>query len=172
MGVNQNDIMLRLIQDRSKLFAYVWTIVRDDHLAEDVFQEICILILQQKESFVSELQFNDWVRRVARYKSLSVLKKHRPNQLKFDTDAMEMLDQAWSGFDAFESVDMLDSLRHCLGLLSPYARKIITLRYVQGLSGQRLADALGRKLNTVYVALTRVHGHLAKCMRNQLHLVD
>lgn len=61
-----------------------------------------------------------------------------------------------------------DALKACLERLSPYSRRLIELRYAQGISGPQLAEAVGRKLNTIYVALTRTHRTLAECVRAEM----
>jgi DNA-directed RNA polymerase specialized sigma24 family protein len=48
------------------------------------------------------------------------------------------------------------------------AQQIVTLRYVQGLNGAQVAETLGRKVHTVYVALTRIHGRLRECVQSRI----
>ena len=50
-----------------------------------------------------------------------------------------------------------EALQDCLSQLTPYARRLVQLRYSEGLTGKSLGDTLGRKVDTVYVALSRVH---------------
>ena len=56
----------------------------------------------------------------------------------------------------------------CLEKLSPYARRVVELRYVEGLTGSRLAEALNRNLTAAYVAVSRINKTLAECVRNRM----
>ena len=40
------DALVRvLIRDRAKLLGYIWAILRDHHLADDVFQDVTVLAI-------------------------------------------------------------------------------------------------------------------------------
>ena len=60
------------------------------------------------------------------------------------------------------------ALRECVEKLSPYARQLIRMRYVDDLSAQDVAERLNRSPNTIYVALSRTYRHLADCVERRL----
>jgi DNA-directed RNA polymerase specialized sigma24 family protein len=66
--------------------------------------------------------------------------------------------------------DMRSNLRKCVGELSPDAREIVRLRYVENVRGAALAEVIGKPVNTVMVALSRINRRLAKCVRIKLAL--
>ena len=78
------------------------------------------------------------------------------------------MDGHWEQFDEAESNDVIHALHACIGELTPNARRLIDLRYRNGLSGVKLADTMGKQLNTVYVALTRIHRTLAECITRRV----
>ena len=55
-----------------------------------------------------------------------------------------------------------------MGRLTPNNREIVRLRYFEGRAGAQVAEAMGRKLETVYQALARIHRTLADCVRQRL----
>ena len=57
---------------------------------------------------------------------------------------------------------------YCLEQLSPCAQNLVKLRYAEGVSGERLAEVVDRSLNTVYVALSRIHRSLGDCIKQRL----
>ena len=48
------------------------------------------------------------------------------------------------------------------------AREVVTLRYGEGMKSQAIADKLGRRVETVYKAITRAHAGLKKCVERRL----
>jgi RNA polymerase sigma-70 factor (ECF subfamily) len=159
--------VILLLRERIKLLAYIAAIVRDDHLAEDVFQEIAVLAIRKHREIQDQRHFLAWMRLTARHRALKVLRQ-RKQSLFLDEELLAQLDQQWAEYDPTPASDLVEALRHCLEELSPYARHLIKLRYADGISGQRLAEAVDRQLNAVYVALSRIHRSLGDCIRRRL----
>jgi DNA-directed RNA polymerase specialized sigma24 family protein len=84
------------------------------------------------------------------------------------SDVLDALEAHWQQFDRQPDAELSEALRNCLDRLSPYARQLIETRYVEHKRGNDLARTLKRSLNTVYVALSRVHNTLRDCLRQQL----
>jgi RNA polymerase sigma-70 factor, ECF subfamily len=162
----ENDILVRvLLRDREKLFAYCWAIVRDPHLAEEVFQEVSMLALQKRDSIADAQHLAGWLRHAARRKALEAVRDRRAKPTLLDNALLDLLEPEWQRWDDTPSATLLDALRDCVGRLGANARELIDLRYGQGLKSSRIAEKLHRKIETVYVALSRVHGKLAECVR-------
>ena len=50
MALSETIIVRVLLAERAKLLAYIWVIVRDAHLVEDVFQEVAALAVQKRRN--------------------------------------------------------------------------------------------------------------------------
>jgi RNA polymerase sigma-70 factor (ECF subfamily) len=59
---------------------------------------------------------------------------------------------------------MVDALRGCLDRLTPNARRLVTMKYVDGLRGDTIAQQLGRQVRSIYTALSRIHRALSECL--------
>jgi RNA polymerase sigma factor (sigma-70 family) len=156
-----------LLSHRAMLLGYVASIVRDPDLAEDVFQNVALVVLDKAGCVERDEEFPVWARRVARLESLAALRKRRRSPELLDQSVLELLEDEWSAGDAGPA-PARKALRECVEKLSPYAQKLIRLRYVDGLSGQDVAECLNRSANTVYVALSRTYRHLAGCVERRL----
>jgi len=42
MTMDQDQLVRLLLRERARLTAYIWSIVHEPHLTEDVFQEVCL----------------------------------------------------------------------------------------------------------------------------------
>ncbi|MBI1373521.1 MAG: hypothetical protein GC159_12400 [Phycisphaera sp.] len=170
MSIEQDTIVRVLVRDRAVLLAYIWAIVRDNHLAEDILQDVSVLAVNKRDEITDEEHLHGWLRQTARYKSLTALDKRESSPMRLDDRVLEALEAGWRSESADGgTADLVDALQHCLGKLSGYAKHLVELRYAEGLSGQKLADAVDRNLNTVYVALTRIHRSLGDCVRQQVN---
>ena len=167
MPMTPDLVVRQLVRERSQILAYIWSIVHDEHLAEDVFQDL-FMVASRKAGEIEDVEhFQKWIRKAARFEALNAARKRSRSPMVFDAATLDLLDQVWVE-DAADATDRIDALRACMNQLSPSARRLVTLRYADGLSGQPLADALGRKVGTVYTALSRVHRVLGDCIRRKL----
>lgn len=167
MALNEDTIVKALLRDRATLFAYIWSIVRDAHVAEDVFQEVSLLALHKRGELREAEALPTWLRRSARNLSLKALRRLGRAPALLDEKLLDLLEGQWERQEATPAAETLEALKHCLAELSPYARQVITLRYAQGLSGEGVAAKLGRKAEAIYKVLTRAHGALAECVRRR-----
>jgi RNA polymerase sigma-70 factor, ECF subfamily len=166
--MDRDSVVRLLVSERVKLLAWIRAMVRDEHLAEDILQDVSIVAVSKCEEIRDALAFPAWTRQVARYKALHALRARRHAPAVLDERTLALLEPYWLPYDSPTSCDLKDLLRECLEQLSPYARELIRLRHQEGKSGVSSAEALGRPLNTVYVALSRVYNRLGDCIRKRL----
>lgn len=165
--MNQDDILRQLLAHRGMLIGYLTSILRDPDLAEDIFQDVAILVLRKRKALTDPAGFAPWARRIARFEALNASRKRKHAPCTIDDGVLEALEPHWQATDA-EPHDAVQALRDCLQRLTPRAQRLVQLRYSENLSGQPLADKLTQPLNTVYVALSRVHRNLAECVKLRL----
>ena len=153
MGLDSPQIVRLLMAERGKLFSYIWAIVGDAHLAEDVFQDVSLLAIEKGCDVTDEPQFRVWLRRTARFKSLKAIHqlKHRPAPL--DDSVIEKLEEYWVQYDVTPESDLVEMLRECIRLLTPNGRKLMVLRYVKGMRTSQIAKRLKRQIATVSRAI-------------------
>lgn len=172
MAVSTDTIIRLTMRERARLLAYVMVIVRDEHAAEDILQDITIAAISKAQEIESEQHLMGWLRRAGRFQALEVCRNRRTHAALLDAEALDALEPHWALQETDGPADeVLEALRSCVNKLSPGAQEVVRRRYVDGLTGQRLADQLGRKLNTTYMAVSRVHKALHKCIeqyRNNL----
>jgi RNA polymerase sigma factor (sigma-70 family) len=167
MQPNQEKVVLLLLAHRAMLLGYITAIVGDAHLAEDVFQDVSLVVLKKGDALHDEGAFPAWARQVARLEALAALRRRKKHPEPLDPAVLELLDAHWRAGDAEPSA-VRAALGECLRRLSPQARRLIELRYVDGLRGPQVAEHLARPLNTVYVALSRTYRFLGGCIRRRL----
>ena len=169
MPQDHDDFVRTLLAERGTLLAYIHSLVRDRHAAEDVFQSVMVAAISKRDEIQDRLHLLKWLRTAARFEALGQIRRNTAQPAGLDDAVLNQLEAHWARHDAHPGSVKADALRHCVDRLAPHARQLLQLRYEDGISGERLAAVVGKSLNTVYVALTRIHRTLADCVRAQLH---
>jgi RNA polymerase sigma-70 factor (ECF subfamily) len=168
LGLSETALVQQLLEERARLLAYVWAIVRDSHIAEDVFQEVSLLAVRKRSEIRDLAAFPTWLRKSARLCALRALRGVGKSPLLFSNEVLDNLDRAWDEQPSASTAEMAAALQHCLGRLAPRARRIVALRYQHKLGGDEVASRLDMKTHSVYVALGRIHRALRDCMLRAL----
>lgn len=165
--MKQSEIAKQLIRDESRLLAYVWSIVRDVHVAEDIFQDVVAAAIERYSEIRDAEHLGGWARIASRFAALNYLRDNRRHVPS--PDLVQLIDDNWKSVDQLDQEEYLNALQHCLQNLTPRARRIIHLRYAEGLQGRQVAKRLGQKVQTTYQALARIHRKLSDCIRLRLN---
>jgi RNA polymerase sigma-70 factor len=172
MAVDQQVVLRALLADRTKLLAYITAIMPDEHLAEDIFQEISLLAVRKHEQIQDDTHLMAWLRKAARLSALQVRRNQSRRPMLLDGVVMDALESHWNDKAQESSSDRMDMLRKCMEKLNGYPRELIELRYGEGITGTALANRVGRKVQTVYIALSRAQKSLAECVHRGLATED
>jgi RNA polymerase sigma-70 factor, ECF subfamily len=167
MGLSQEEVIQGLWKDRAKLLAYIDAIVlnRNLDLAEDIYQEVIILALKKADEIESQKHLIGWARKAAKYKAIDYLRRKKLQPRHVSPDVLELLERDWEEQWNASSSSQLNALRTCLQKLTPRARKLIEMRYGDQLDGAGISQLLGVKVQSVYMALSRIYRTLEGCIR-------
>jgi RNA polymerase sigma-70 factor (ECF subfamily) len=168
MSLDHAQLVQALVADRARLLAYILSILSDEHAAEDVYQEVCTLALEKRDEIRDADHLGAWLRITARHRALKAIDRLRRGPRVLDDRMLDLLEPHWDSLAALESSRMVDALHTCLKQLTPHARQLVQLRYGQGIASSGIARQLSRPLNTIYVAMTRIHKQLGECIRKRL----
>ncbi|MBN1672685.1 MAG: sigma-70 family RNA polymerase sigma factor [Kiritimatiellae bacterium] len=161
------EITAQLVRHRRALFAYIFTILRDHHLSEDVFQEVSLVLVNRYTEREDVRNFWSLAREIARRTARAAQRRATREPVLLSDEAMEALDR---GFEQIgdEVDDRKAALHACVDRLPKNWRQIVRLRYWRGLSVSFVAEELGRSVNTISVTLNRIRSRLADCVNAQL----
>lgn len=168
MSLDHAQLVQALVADRARLLAYILSILSDEHVAEDVYQEVCTLALEKRDEIQDVDHLGAWLRLTARHRSLKAIERLKRSPRVLDDRMLDLLEPHWDALATIESSRMVDALRGCMKQLTPHARQLVNLRYGQGIASSHIARQLARPLNTIYVAMTRIHKQLGDCIRKRL----
>jgi len=165
----QRDAFARLFAQHDRwLFAYLVSLLGSSAAAEEVFQEVCVVLWREHETFELGTDFVKWVSVIAHHQVQRYRRQRRRVGPQLSDAVVDLL-----SCDAVERVDLLesrrDALRGCLEKLSETDRHLVQQCYGDSRhSFKTAAEQLGRPVNTVYKALVRIRRALYQCIERTL----
>lgn len=157
-----------LLRERRSLTAYVYSIARNYHLAEDVYQEICVKAIGHAPGFDSKAHLLNWFKACARNRAIDIIRTQEGRYVGLSEQALEMLEQQWDAEPSASTEEQLAALAKCLEKLTPRSREIIRLRYFEGKAGCEVAKLMGQKVESAYQAIARIHKALGDCVKQRM----
>jgi RNA polymerase sigma-70 factor (ECF subfamily) len=125
------------------VYGYVCSIVRDEHDAEDVTQQIFFKLLTSLERYEpSSVPFSAWVLRVAHNAAIDHIRARRA----IPCEEVRSVDEAFSDIGR----ERWGDLRAALDTLPRDQRHVVMLRFIVGLSPAEIAERLGRTEDAVH----------------------
>jgi RNA polymerase sigma-70 factor (ECF subfamily) len=166
--LSQEETTAILLEERLSLTAFLVTITRSYHLAEDVFQDLCVKCIVREEPFETREHLLNWARLVGKNRSIDLLRSRDGKYLGLQPEVLEALAAAWPDQQHGSGKPRVQALQECLERLTSNNRQILRLRYFEGRSGADVAACLGRKVESVYQALARIHKTLGECIQSKI----
>jgi RNA polymerase sigma-70 factor (ECF subfamily) len=155
-----------VVKHRHGLLAYLYGVLPDAHIAEDLFQEVCVVAVQKAAEFQDGTNFVAWARTIARNK----LREHlrRRSGVAVDDAFFDGLESAFDEVHARTDPDARkEALRRCLAELQERARQMLVWRYDEGLGAAGIAGRTGQTTAAVNSLLQRIREILRDCVERR-----
>jgi RNA polymerase sigma-70 factor (ECF subfamily) len=165
----RRDAFARLFAQHDRwLFAYLVSLLSNAAHAEEVFQEVCVVLWRENETFQLGTDFVKWVSVIAHNQVHRFRRQQRRVGPQLSDLAVDLLAE-----DAVERIDLLesrrDALRSCLEKLPSNDRHLVRSCYGDARTTfKTAAEDLGRPVNTVYKALNRIRKSLYDCIERAI----
>lgn len=170
-----NDYSKEFLARRHELMALIYGLVRDWHVAEDLFQEVWVRLANARQrGMVIEDQAR-WCRKVAKNLVVDHWRRQRDARVIADSALLEFAEFAAQAFEESPTTlshARLEALNECVLGLSERSRRLLVLRYEEQRSLGDVAAATGQSLAAVVKALYRLRQALARCVRHKLCLEE
>lgn len=169
-----------LMRHKDKVYTYIFNLVHEDSVADDIFQETFIKVittLKQGRYYDAGNKFVGWLMRIAHNKAIDYYRNLASEKMISNDDYAEI--------DIFNDADLCDSspqeaiereevfrdIEHLVDILPDDQRRIVMMRYYQDLSFKEIADLENISINT---ALGRMRYALINLRKNagRLHIID
>ena len=151
-----------------RLFDFLSRVTGNQHVAEDLVQDIFVRILKYRATYRDGGSFETWVYRIARNARADYFRSRKPVE-ELDDHSLEQPDSAPQPTRQLEVRREHARLRRALMLLREDKRELLVLSRFQGMPHERIAELLGIQAGAVKV---RVHRALKELREIFLQLPD
>jgi RNA polymerase sigma-70 factor, ECF subfamily len=132
------------------VFRTAYALTGDRGLAEEILQDTFVRAYRHRANLWTDRSPLPWLNRVAINLSYTRLARRRvPTRVMDDVVTDTLRDQALGPDELAEHQELCDTVRTGIAALPPKHRSVVALYYLDGLSLQETAEALGIRLGTV-----------------------
>ena len=152
---------------------FIYRIVRDRALAEDLAQEGLLRVYQRLKTYDPGRKFSSWFFQVLRNLTIDHLRVNRLPTSSLDELAEEgnqaaSVDRASASPEQLtERTELATAMSAALSRIRPEYREVVVLRYQEGLTQPEIAEILGIPPGTVKTYLHRARKELAGILQEQ-----
>lgn len=154
-GDNQAFNLL-LARNEVRLFSYIMLVVRNEDLANDIFQETFVKVITklQERQYVANGKFYAWCVRIAhnviidRYRNLRLANVVEPTENNDLSNLGANSVLMGNTEDFFVKSQVLEEVRRMVDMLPASQREVVYLRYFQKLSFKEIAELTHVNINT------------------------
>lgn len=144
-----------LLRHKTRLSNYIFQMVRDRDLSDDIFQETFVkAITTIKQGRYNDMgKFSAWLYRIARNLVVDTFRAQRnEGSLSTDDTDYDILNRRELAEDTIEDVmvdlQIEEDLRRLIDELPDVQREVLNLRYYRELSFKEIAELTGVSINT------------------------
>lgn len=144
-----------LLRHKTRLFNYIFQMVRDRDLSDDIFQETFVkAITTIKQGRYNDMgKFSAWLYRIARNLVVDTFRAEKnEGSLSTDDADYDILNRRELAEDTIEDVmvdlQIEEDLRRLIDELPDVQREVLNLRYYRELSFKEIAELTGVSINT------------------------
>jgi RNA polymerase sigma-70 factor (ECF subfamily) len=150
------------------LFTFIYSLVQHHADAEDVYQQVAVVLWKKFDTFEIGTNFAAWATTVAHNVARDFIRARKRNAITFSDDVLEAIAAAYSANLGWKSSDASDALDRCLEKLSEKDRSLVKRCYSQKRDFATIADEENRTIGAIYQAVCRIRKNLFLCVQRTL----
>lgn len=176
--MDAHDVFEILIREHADLLmVFIRSLVRDQTIADDVFQETLLVAWRRLPDYDRSRPFGPWLRGIAGNVILSAMRENKRVFPLSDPELLEHLDARCELLARHGRGDTLseklEALRECVrSLPEPYRAAIETRLNATDDTSVSVAEQLGINLETLKKRLQRARVRLFECLQRKLALAE
>lgn len=163
-----SEAVVRLFSQHQRwLYGYLMSLLGNANDAEDVMQEVSVVLWKDHHKFELGTNFTAWLSVIAYHQVQKFWRQRKRNRMFLSTNVLEQIAALPDDFELMES--RRRALSDCVGKLREMDRTLVRQFYGERkVTAKQLAQELGRPTGTVYKALNRVRRGLFECVRRKM----
>jgi len=154
LGGDEKSFEVLLSRHQQKIYTTIYLFVKDDSLAQDIFQEVFIKIIDtlRKGKYNHEGKFVQWAMRISYNLCVDYFRRNKRRPKVQPTDTFDIFDVLGSKEDNAEQM-MIKSqthqkIRNLVDMLPPEQREVVILRHYADMSFKEISKLTRVSINT------------------------
>ncbi len=179
MAGKTSAIDVLIDRHKSKIFSYILMCVKQQELAEDIFQESFIKVIKSlnRGKYIENGKFSSWVMRIAHNLIIDHYRKNRNQSVisndKYDFDILNNIKFAEKSVeDKIVYDQVLSEIGALVKLLPDNQREVVEMRHYMGLSFKEVAEETNVSINTALGRMRYALINLRRLMEERNVLVN
>jgi RNA polymerase sigma factor, sigma-70 family len=143
-----------LSRNQQKVFNYIYALVKDKALADDIFQDTYIKVINtlQNGAYHDEGKYIQWVMRIAHNLVIDYYRKNQRFPIMRTDESFDIFDFIDSREESVEQKIIKDQthsdVKRLIMMLPEEQRKVLVMRHWADMSFKEIADRTGVSINT------------------------
>lgn len=167
---NEDSFAELMHRHQNRIFTTIQLMVRDQELAEDIFQETMLKVirLMQNGHYDEKGKFVPWVLRIAKNYAIDQYRREKRNpQLVHETDGVDLFGGVKSTQDNIEEQIIREEntlfVQALMQQIPENQREVLVMRHYGGMSFKEIADVQGINVNTALGRMRYALMNLRRC---------
>ena len=153
---NNRAFDLLLSRTQSKLFTYIMFVVRDQDVANDIFQEtfVKVIVKLKQGKYTNSGKFSAWLVRIAHNVIMDWYREQKSEQIVEPTEDNDLSNLGGNELldlnveNHFVNEQVLADVKKMMNMLPPSQREVVFMRFYQEMSFKEIAEATNVSINT------------------------
>ena len=175
--MDETPLIQQYLQLRSEFMGYLYAMTRDAELAEEIYQNAAVVVIEKSGQPETIRNFRAWAKEVVRRQALHSIRARAAAERHGRAVSPELLEAVSVAFIEDTSEDSVvrdeaSALRQCLDGLPKDKRELVALRYERSSSFDEISKHTGSTPAAVQRALSRIRKLLHECVQRRLQLAE
>ncbi len=152
---NNTAFDVLLSRHKQSVFNYIYFIVRNRELTEDIFQETFVkaIVTIKQGRYTENGKFRAWINRIAHNLIIDNFRQEKgENTISNEDSQVDLFNNSTICDETIEDVlvkeQILCDVRNLIRFLPDNQREVLEMRYYQDMSFKEISDATGVSINT------------------------
>ena len=169
----EEDFACRFVEIEDALRGYIVSQIANLTDADDIVQEVSVVLWKKFDDYRPEKSFMHWAFGIARYKILHHKRSFQRSRVLFDDDLAERFALRYESLLP-RMVPRRNALKSCLHKLADRARRIVLMKYGEGLRSKVIGTQENLSVSNIDTILSRSREFLHTCIdktqkKNEIH---
>ena len=170
---DESAIAILLTRHKSKIYTSIYLLVKDRYLAEDIFQDTFIKVINTLKTgkYNEEGKFLPWVMRIAHNLVIDHFRKEKRTPTITNSEGFDIFDTIGISEESAEDNLLRDQshteLRTLIQKLPEEQKEVLIMRHYADLSFKEIADLTGVSINTALGRMRYALNNLRRMMQER-----